>query len=233
MAASMWEVTQLVLGAPGSGAGDVAEIAHAHGFSAAEVAEVFPLFLDNVSVDYAGSAGVPALAPPVAQPGEGVEEFAARWLGEVGARLHDAVGVVDVVSYDSFGAPAFDLDGMDPGLDLDFVDPGPDTEGVTSGRAADLGGSGPGDDPFATFGSGDEDGGDDDGGDEVADGPEPAPASLDDLADLPDLGDHDPYGLDAATGDDLPDGPEGDLGSDLRDAGTDLDDPSEGGVQFG
>jgi len=229
MAASMWEVTQFMLGAPGSGAGDVAEIAHAHGFSAAEVAEVFPLFLDNVSVDYAGSVGVPALAPPVAEPGEGVEEFAARWLGEVGARLHDAVGVVDVVSYDSFGAPAFDLDGMDPGLDLDFVDAGPDTEDVTSGRAADLGGDELSDDPFATFGSGDEDGGDD----EVADSPEPAPSSPDDRADLADLGDHDPYGLDAATGDDLPDGTAGDLGSDLRDAGADPDDPSEGGVQFG
>jgi hypothetical protein len=145
MAASMWEVTRLILGEPGDAAG----IAQAHGFTPAEVADLLPLFADNVTTSWEGSPGPPGA--PEALPGESPEELAARWLGELGA--HRDAGTVDVVSYDSFGAAAFGLEGADPGLDLDFEGPLPTTahqsEQVTTFDAGgeDFGGGPAGADP--------------------------------------------------------------------------------------
>jgi hypothetical protein len=85
-------------------------IAHAHGFSAAEVAELLPIFLDNLRTDFSSADGpAPALAPPAQQPGESAEEHADRYLRELARNEH-----LDVVGYDTLGG---DLDG-----DLDDLD---------------------------------------------------------------------------------------------------------------
>ena len=57
-------------------------IAHAHGFSAVEVAELMPIFLDNLRADFS-TADAPALTPPAPQPGETPEEHADRYLREL------------------------------------------------------------------------------------------------------------------------------------------------------
>lgn len=253
MAASIWEVTQLILGTPGADAGDISAIAQAHGFTAGEVADLLPLVWDNVSVDYAESAGAPATVAPVPVAGEGVDELAARWLGELGARLQGAAGVVDLVSYDSFGAPTFDLDDFDPGLDPGFDDAGHATD-LDAGRpglatahdvdlAADLDdGAGGAPEPSATFGGGDPGA---DGSAAGADGPQPAVSGSDGFAEPADPDDHfdhgdpeDHFGLDP---DDLGDSAAGDLADadadthhdTHHDAGPDLDGGFDGAVPFG
>ncbi|MGQ0576320.1 MAG: hypothetical protein ACT4RN_19255 [Pseudonocardia sp.] len=208
MAASMWEVTRLILGEPGDAAG----IAHAHGFTTAQVADLLPLFADNVTVAWDGAGGAPPA--PFPGPGETPEDLAARWLGELGAQR--AAGTLDVVSYDSFGAAAFGLDGADPGVDLDFDDAGPPTGAFSRPDAADLGGSdeGFGAGPASTTGD-----------DEPDREPDEAPDREPDEAPEPDL--DDPFDLGpAATG-----GPDGGVPAD-PDAGPDLDDPSDGGAAF-
>lgn len=100
MTASMWEVTGLVLGAPG----DAAAIAQAHGFTPAEVADLLPLYLDNASVDWSAVDTMPALTP--------VSGDAAQWLADLGGQLR---GILDVTSYDGFATPGLDV--LDPGLD--------------------------------------------------------------------------------------------------------------------
>jgi len=92
-------------------------IAHAHGFSAAEVAELLPIFLDNLRADFS-SGGGPAsgLTPPAPQPGETPEEHADRYLSELAQNGH-----LDVVGYDTLGV----VDGgLDDGAELDGADLG-------------------------------------------------------------------------------------------------------------
>jgi hypothetical protein len=86
-------------------------IAHAHGFSAAEIAELLPIFLDNLRTDFSSADGPAlALAPPAPRAGESPEEHADRYLQELARTEH-----LDVVGYDTLGG---DLDGLDDG-DLD------------------------------------------------------------------------------------------------------------------
>lgn len=214
MAASMWEVTRLILGEPGDAAG----IAQAHGFTTAEVADVLPHFADNVTTSWEGSPAPPGA--PEALPGESPEELAARWLGELGA--HRDAGTVDVVSYDSFGAAAFGLEGADPGFDLDFEAPLPATahqpEQVTTFDAGgdDFGGGPAGADL------------DPDPVDDVPDDDRDT-AELDDshdatADDAPPPGLDDPFDPGPAAPADLPDG--------HHDDGAGLDDVPDGGAAF-
>jgi hypothetical protein len=112
----------MILDSPGT---SPSVIAHAHGFSAAEVAELLPIFLDNLRADFASADGpAPALVPPPQQPGETPEEHADRYLRELAQNEH-----LDVVGYDSLGIAESDLD--DPDLDsadLDSADLDADTE---------------------------------------------------------------------------------------------------------
>jgi hypothetical protein len=104
----------MILESPGT---SPSVIAHAHGFSAVEVAELLPIFLDNLRADFSSADGpTPALAPPASQPGETPEEHADRYLRELAQNEH-----LDVVGYDTLGASGElddDLDGLD-GPDLD------------------------------------------------------------------------------------------------------------------
>jgi hypothetical protein len=185
MAASMWEVTRLILGEPGDAAG----IAQAHGFTTAEVADLLPLFADNVTTSWEG--GAPPPAAPEALPGESPEELAARWLGELGA--HRDAGTLDLVSYDSFGAAGFGLDGADPGLELDF-----DSRLPTAVHQPEQ---------VTTFDAG----GDDFGGGPAGGGADPEPDD--------DVPDHDDQ--DTGDGHDGPDGRDGHDGHDGHDGTVD------------
>jgi hypothetical protein len=94
--ASIWEVTRLILDSPGT---SPSAIAHAHGFSAVEVAELLPIFLDNLRTNFSRADGpAPELVPPAPQPGETPEEHAERYLREL-AENED----LDVVGYDTLG----------------------------------------------------------------------------------------------------------------------------------
>jgi len=108
--ASIWEVTRLILAAPGS---SPTEIADAHGFSSTEIAELLPIFLENLRVDYSQAAGRAPAGPPEPRPDESREDHAARYLGELSESIG---GHVDVVSYKSFRA-LLDPVGSDPGFD--------------------------------------------------------------------------------------------------------------------
>jgi hypothetical protein len=94
-------------------------IAHAHGFSAVEVAELLPIFLDNLRTDFSSADGpAPALVPPAPQPDETPEEHADRYLSELAQNQQ-----LDVVAYDTLAAIDGDLDGGDlDGDDLDDDD---------------------------------------------------------------------------------------------------------------
>jgi hypothetical protein len=94
--ASIWEVTRLILDSPGT---SPSAIAHAHGFSAAEVAELLPIFIENLRTDFSSADG-PALelVPPAPQPGETPEEHAERYLRELAGNER-----LDVVGYDTLG----------------------------------------------------------------------------------------------------------------------------------
>lgn len=198
MAASMWEVTRLILGAPGT---DPATIAQAHGFSTAELADALPFVLDNVSVDWS-AAGVLPGAPP------GSAELAASFLSELGASVQSQPGAVDLVAYDSFGTPGFDPDSFDPGLDPDFDDPGPALDTVPAPELLDPV-------PPSTFGQGGagEAGGTDGSGDGPAGPDEPGAES--------------PFDLFTTDVEDVPGAPVADLGGDHHgadDADVDLPD---------
>lgn len=95
--ASIWDVTRLILGNAGS---EARKIAAEHGYTAAEIAEMLPIFLDNLRIDFAlaGKLNVPLPAPRPA-PGESPEAFVERYLSSLGG----AVGV-DVVPYEALGA---------------------------------------------------------------------------------------------------------------------------------
>jgi hypothetical protein len=110
--ASIWEVTRMILDSPGT---SPSVIAHAHGFSAVEVAELFPIFLDNLRTDFSSADGpTPALVPPAQQPGETPEEHADRYLRELAQNEH-----LDVVGYDTLGATD---GGLDDDLETDDLD---------------------------------------------------------------------------------------------------------------
>jgi hypothetical protein len=168
MAASMWEVTRLILGAPGDAAG----IADAHGFTAQQVADLLPMFLDNTTTAYSG----PGDLPPAQPDGAGADAL-ARWLDAWAGRLAD--GSVDVVSHDAFGVPDFALDPFDA-LDPDLLDAGASYLPEQAVAASD---------PVVAFGQGGESPGPHPGDDEPdgpADGdPAPGPHQEPDL----DLGD--------------------------------------------
>lgn len=90
--ASIYEVTRLILARPELGAGQVAA---AHGYTAAEVAEALPYFLDTLRTDFAWAGSrLDALhfGPPQPAPGEGPEHLAERWLAEVGRSVAVAGG---------------------------------------------------------------------------------------------------------------------------------------------
>jgi hypothetical protein len=92
--ASIWEVTRMILESPGT---SPSEIAHAHGFSAVEVADLLPIFLDNLRADFSSAATpAPELGPPAQQPGESPEEHADRYLRGLAQNEH-----LDVVGYDT------------------------------------------------------------------------------------------------------------------------------------
>jgi hypothetical protein len=110
--ASIWEVTRMILDSPGT---SPSVIAHAHGFSAVEVADLLPIFLDNLRTDFSSADGpAPALVPPTQQPGETPEEHADRYLRELAENEH-----LDVVGYDTLGATDGDVGGDLDGGDLD------------------------------------------------------------------------------------------------------------------
>jgi hypothetical protein len=105
----------MILDSPGT---SPSVIAHAHGFSAVEVAELLPIFLDNLRTDFSSAAGpAPALVPPAQQPGETPEEHADRYLRELAQNEH-----LDVVGYDTLGATDSYLDDGDLDDDLDNED---------------------------------------------------------------------------------------------------------------
>jgi hypothetical protein len=119
-------------------------IAHAHGFSAAEVAQLLPIFLDNLRADFASADG-PALelAPPAPQPGETPEEHADRYLRALAHHEH-----LDVVGYDTIANPDPELHGAgldgtsldDSGLDDSGLDDtGLDDTGLDDTGLADTG----------------------------------------------------------------------------------------------
>jgi hypothetical protein len=106
----------MILESPGT---SPSVIAHAHGFSAVEVTELLPIFLDNLRADFS-SADAPALVPPAPQPGDTPEEHADRYLRELAQNGH-----LDVVGYDTLAAGDEldgDLDTGDLDTDLDDLD---------------------------------------------------------------------------------------------------------------
>jgi hypothetical protein len=108
----------MILDSPGT---SPSVIAHAHGFSAVEVAELLPIFLDNLRTDFSSADGpAPELVPPAPQPGETAEEHADRYLRELAENER-----LDVVGYDTLGGANGDLDtDLDSDLDPDptFLD---------------------------------------------------------------------------------------------------------------
>jgi hypothetical protein len=115
----------MILDSPGT---SPSVIAHAHGFSATEVAELLPIFLDNLRTDFASADGpAPALVPPPQRPGETPEEHADRYLRELAQNEH-----LDVVGYDTLTTDG-DLD--DPDLDDDSdLDADPDLDDTDLGQ---------------------------------------------------------------------------------------------------
>jgi hypothetical protein len=111
-------------------------IAHAHGFSAAEVAQLLPIFLDNLRADFASADGPAlALAPPAPQPGETPEEHADRYLRALAHHEH-----LDVVGYDTLANPDAELHGAD--LDDTGLEPHHATDvdtGIDTAIDTDLG----------------------------------------------------------------------------------------------
>jgi hypothetical protein len=107
--ASIWEVTRLIMDSPGASPSD---IARAHGFSVTEVAELLPIFLDNVRMDYSQlDSTVLEIAPPAARPGEDAETHAERYLRELVENRS-----LDVVGYDTLGGRGAELDDVDPAV---------------------------------------------------------------------------------------------------------------------
>lgn len=112
--ASLWEVTHLIMQNPDR---CPAEIAEAHGFSAAEITELLPLFLDNLSVDFTRLAG--RTVPDAERaPDESPEDFLDRYLRALGDHAQPrpvAGGGPDTqVTVPNGVAPVDDADGPKP-----------------------------------------------------------------------------------------------------------------------
>ncbi|GAA0939257.1 hypothetical protein GCM10009559_33610 [Pseudonocardia zijingensis] len=139
----------MILDSPGT---SPSVIAHAHGFSAVEIAELLPIFVDNLRTDFSSADGpAPELVPPVQQPDETAEEHADRYLRELAqdARL-------DVVGYDTLGSAAVDdLDGLRPvDVPAEVADDSVELDGGAPDAQPAQEGAGPvddlvADDPFA------------------------------------------------------------------------------------
>jgi hypothetical protein len=130
--ASIWEVTRLILNSPGT---SPSAIAHAHGFSPVEVAELLPIVLENLTADFSTADGAGSdpveLDPPAPRPDETPEEHAERYLRE----LADGGGL-DIIAYDSLGATAADPTFLDaPAGDAHTVG---GTNGETAVSAGEL-----------------------------------------------------------------------------------------------
>ncbi len=97
--ASIWEIALLIVT---DAHADPSEIAQAHGFSIAEVAEMLPLLGDNLRVEFAraGSSGAD-LPTPQPAPGESPELFVGRYLASIGGS-----DGVQVEPYTTLAAPA-------------------------------------------------------------------------------------------------------------------------------
>ncbi|MGE3285997.1 MAG: hypothetical protein AB7J32_07815 [Pseudonocardia sp.] len=205
MAASMWEVTRLVLGTPGDAAG----IAQAHGFTIEQVTDLLPLFLDNVTTSYDEAAELPSGHPDGSDTGA-----VARWLEGWAQQVGD--GTVDVVSFGGFGTP--DLDG-------DPFESGPDG---SDQPAVDMSGAGP--DEAASFGLGGvEDGGSPDAG---PDGADHGPDGVADHGTPPDVDFDDPFDLGDGPATDVQPGLDGDLSGDHHDPGSHPHDAAGGDAPF-
>lgn len=108
----------MILDSPGT---SPSVIAHAHGFSAVEVTELLPIFLENLRADFSSTDGpAPAFVPPAPRPGETPEEHADRYLRDLAQNEH-----LDVVGYDTLGVVDGGAD-LDGDLDPTFLDPPPD-----------------------------------------------------------------------------------------------------------
>jgi len=128
----------MILDSPGT---SPSVIAHAHGFSAVEVAELLPIFMENLRTDFSSADGpAPALVPPAPQPDETPEEHADRYLRELAENQH-----LDVVGYDTLAAIDDDLAGDDldsDDLNSDDLDSEDDLDGddLEDAELDDLGG---------------------------------------------------------------------------------------------
>ncbi len=162
--ASAWEVTRLILGSPD---GSPSAIAQEHGYSAAEIAELMPIFLDTARTDWSTAADV---GGGWATPGPGAGEHDA----ELYLRDLAGSGSIEAAAADGAPAPAAADGGLltpDLGELLDgparppaapadepsgatepaAVEPAA-TETATDGTeapVADVAGSAPADEPFA------------------------------------------------------------------------------------
>ncbi len=92
--ASAWEVTRLILGSPD---GSPSAIAQEHGYSAAEIAELMPIFLDTARTDWSTAADV---GGGWATPGPGAAEHDAELY------LRDLAGSGSIEAAGADGAPA-------------------------------------------------------------------------------------------------------------------------------
>jgi hypothetical protein len=115
--ASVWEVTRLILSSPD---GSPSAIAQEHGYSAAEIAELMPIFLDTARTDWSTAADV---GGGWATPGPGAAEHDAElYLRDLaGSGSVEAAGAGDAAAP---GAADGELLTADVGALLDGAEPG-------------------------------------------------------------------------------------------------------------
>ena len=98
--ASIWEVTRLILDSPDR---SPSEIAHEHGYTAAEIAELMPIFLDTARTDWSVAA-----------------DTATDW-------ATPAVPDAELYLRDLAGSGSIEVAGFDAARDADVPDDVPDT----------------------------------------------------------------------------------------------------------
>ena len=99
--ASIWEVTRLILDSPDR---SPSEIAHEHGYTAAEIAELMPIFLDTARTDWSVAA-----------------DTATDW-------ATPAVPDAELYLRDLAGSGSIEVAGFDAAPDADVPDDVPDTD---------------------------------------------------------------------------------------------------------